>query len=137
MVRSLLGRTMLTAFTLPSLTACVAQNLPSRPQPPVLSAWTEWVGDDHAAPDPQPTGHMVIRAITSAPTCPTATADGRALRLTIRETASVSFPVTTCQANAPHGALHLVVAGITLAAHPRSWNALSSSATRAAVSRVH
>jgi hypothetical protein len=61
-------------------------------------AWTELVGDDHAAPDPEPTGHTVLRVITSVSTCPLATADGRPLDLSIRQTPSAAFPVTTCQA---------------------------------------
>jgi len=88
------------------------------PQRPVLSVWTELVGDDSAAPDPQPTGHTVLRVITLARTCPAATADGVQLHLTIREAASPSFPVTTCQATPPRTARHVTVAGITLATKP-------------------
>lgn len=88
------------------------------PRKPVLSAWTELVGDAATAPDPQPTGHTVLRVITSAKTCPTATADGIALHLTIRQAASESFPVTTCQAIPPLTAKYIQVAGLALATKP-------------------
>jgi Calcineurin-like phosphoesterase len=91
---------------------------PSKPVPPVLAAWTELVGDVHAAPDPKPTGHTVVRVITSAKSCPTATADGHPLSFTVRQVASQAFPVTTCQATPPASARHITVAGITLATEP-------------------
>ena len=53
-----------------ALVACMAAAQTTAPQKPVLSAWTELVGDDVVAPDPQPTGHTVLRVITSATTCP-------------------------------------------------------------------
>jgi hypothetical protein len=94
------------------------QTVPPEPQRPVLSAWTELVGDDRVAPDPQPTGHTVLRVITSAATCPSATADGKPLHLNVRQGASPMFPVTTCQATPPAAARHIHVAGVTLNTTP-------------------
>jgi hypothetical protein len=91
---------------------------PAKPIPPVLSAWTELVGDPHTAPDPQPAGHIVLRVITSGTACPPATADGHPLRLTVRQPPTAAFPVTTCQATPPPSARKIAVAGITLAAKP-------------------
>ena len=91
---------------------------PTKPEKPVIAAWTELVGDDHAAPDPQPTGHTVLRIITSAPTCPPAMADGHPLRLSVRQGPSAAFPVTTCQATPQAAAQHITVAGIALATEP-------------------
>jgi len=94
---------------------CAAQ---TSPQKPVLSAWTQLVGDEHVAPDPHPTGHTVLRVITAANTCPSAQADGKPLHLTIRQAASAAFPVTTCQGTPPASAQHITVAGITLETKP-------------------
>ena len=102
-----------------SVGLCIAQTAsPAKPQKPVLSAWTELVGDEHVASDPQPTGHTVLRVITSAATCPAATADDKPLRLTVRQVASPLFPVTTCQATPPATARRIAVAGITLNTKP-------------------
>ena len=95
-----------------------AQSTSPKPQKPVLSAWTELVGDENTAPDPQPAGHTMLRVITSAKTCPTAEADGRPLHLTVRQVASAAFPVTTCQATTPADAGHVAVGGITLTTMP-------------------
>jgi len=91
---------------------------PAKPRNPVLAAWTQLVGDGHAAPNPQATGHTELRVITSASTCPPATADGRALHLSIRQAPSPAFPVTTCQATPPTTARLIAVAGITLNTEP-------------------
>lgn len=88
------------------------------PARPVLFAWTELVGDAHAAPDPEPTGHAVVRAITSQKTCPRATVDGKPLPMTVREAASAAFPVTTCQASLPAGSHAILVVGYSLAVKP-------------------
>ena len=90
----------------------------SKPTPPVLAAWTELVGDAHPASDPKPTGHTVVRVITSVKFCPVAVADGHPVSLTVREPASHAFPVTTCQATLPSSAHHITVAGITLETEP-------------------
>lgn len=108
-------------LALSTLTAVFRASSPaqaSSPSAPVRFAWTEFVGDAKTAPDPMPTGHVVVRAITSSATCPSATADGRPLRLTLREAASKSFPVTTCQGTPPPTARHIRVGGIALATRP-------------------
>ena len=99
-----------------SFAAAAAQT--STPQKPVVAAWTELVGDDRTAPDPQPTGHTVLRVVTEAKTCPPAAADGSPLHLTVRQEPSATFPVTTCQATPPRTARHITVAGLTLAVQP-------------------
>jgi predicted phosphodiesterase len=96
-----------------------ARSFAQTPASPSVFAWTELVGDAHTAPDPMPAGHIVVRAITSAATCPTASADGQPLRLTVREAPSKSFPVTTCQATPPAAAKHIRVGGIELSTIPR------------------
>jgi hypothetical protein len=103
---------------LAAVTVSLPQTAPPKFQKPVLAAWTELVGDEHAAPFPQATGHTVVRVITSAATCPSAEADGRPLQLTVRQAASIAFPVTTCQATPPPHAQHVVVAGVTLLTEP-------------------
>jgi hypothetical protein len=101
------------------VSSCMAQTAsPAMPRKPVLAAWTELVGDDRPAPDPQPTGHIVLRVITSAATCPTAEADGHPLRLAIRQGPSAEFPVTTCQATPPSAARKIVVGGVALQTAP-------------------
>ena len=95
-----------------------AQSTASEKIAPSVIAWTELVGDEHVAPDPQPTGHTVLRVITSAPTCPAATADGHPLKLSLRQGPSAAFPVTTCQATPPASARHIDVSGIALNTAP-------------------
>jgi hypothetical protein len=95
-----------------------AQTTTSKPSAPVLAAWTQLVGDQSAASDPQPTGHVVLRVVTSAESCPMAEADGHPLTLTVRQAATRAFPVTTCQATPPASARHLTVAGVTLNTEP-------------------
>lgn len=108
-----------SAFLFAILPFCAAQTAtPAKPQKPVMTAWTELVGDDHAAPDPQATGHTVLRVITSAPTCPPAMADGHLLHLSVRQGPSPAFPVTTCQATPPAGARHVSVGGMDLSTEP-------------------
>jgi predicted phosphodiesterase len=101
-----------------AVAASAAQTTTSKPEKPVLAAWTELVGDEHAAPDPQPTGHTVVRVITSASACPAAQVDGHPLSLMVREAATNNFPVTTCQATLPVRARHVKVAGVTLQTEP-------------------
>jgi hypothetical protein len=95
---------------------------PSKPQAPVLAAWTQLVGDAHAAPDPHPTGHAVLRVVTATKSCPVAEDGGHPLQLVIREAATNAFPVTTCQATVPAGATQIRVAGITLHPEPGRLN---------------
>jgi hypothetical protein len=85
---------------------------------PTVFAWTEMVGDSHAAPDPRPTGHVVLRAITTGRDCPHATADGEPLTMAVREAANAAFPVATCEATPPPGARTIAVGGTELAATP-------------------
>lgn len=113
-----LFRSLASAFLLAAITVSSAQTASPKPAAPVLAAWTELVGDEHTAPDPQPTGHIVVRVITSAKSCPSAQADGRPLLLSIREAATANFPVTTCQAAPPAHARHITVAGISLQTKP-------------------
>lgn len=96
--------------------------LSSKPQAPILAAWTQLVGDDHVAPDPNPTGHAVLRVVTTALSCPTAQAGGRPLPLALREPATRAFPVTTCQANVRAGVSQINIAGISLHAEPARLN---------------
>jgi hypothetical protein len=111
---------MLTPRHLPAILALLlCAQAPAQTRPPVVSAWTELVGDDRTAPDPQPSGHAVVRAITTASTCPAATVDGRALPLEIRSAPSQAFPVTTCQAAVPAAARHIEVGGVPLAPMPQ------------------
>ena len=112
-------RAVASSFLLAAALVSNAQTVSqAKPQSPVLSAWTELVGDAHPAPDPQPTGHTVLRVITTAATCPAATADGKPLTLAVRQASSPMFPVTTCQATPPASARHIAVAGITLQTEP-------------------
>ena len=114
-----LHRTHLTGLLLFLIAVCVAaEGQPAKPLPPVLAAWTELVGDAQPTPDPKPTGHTVVRVITSASSCPAATADGHPLALTVRQGASAAFPVTTCQGTPPASAIHVSVAGMSLAMEP-------------------
>jgi len=112
--RSVAGASLLTCLSF----AAAQTPTPAKPQRPVLAVWTELVGDDHTAPDPQPAGHTVLRVITEASACPAATADGHPLRLAVRQASSAAFPVTTCQATPPAAARTLTVAGVTLATMP-------------------
>jgi len=116
MLNQVCSKPVVCSFVMLFSQFAMAQTAP--PAKPVLFAWTELVGDEHTAPDPQPTGHAVVRAITSAATCPAASADGQPLHLTVREAASKTFPVTTCQALVPAGAHKVTVAGIALAPKP-------------------
>ena len=103
---------------LAAVTFSTGQSSPAKPDKPVIAAWTELVGDGPAAPDPQPTGHAVLRVITSASTCPPAMADGHPLNLSIRQRSSTAFPVTTCQATPPAAARHISVGSVTLNTEP-------------------
>lgn len=85
---------------------------------PAAVAWTQMVGDAHTVPDPSPAGHLVVRAITAEKTCPEATTDGARLAMEVREPASASFPVTTCQATPPSGAHTIAVGGTALSTTP-------------------
>jgi Calcineurin-like phosphoesterase len=116
--RPSLVRLFASAVFLPAVAGSLAQTAPPRTQKPVLAAWTELVGDKHPAPYPQATGHTVVRVITSAATCPSAEADGQPLQLTVRQAASLAFPVTTCQATPRANAQHVTVAGVTLLTEP-------------------
>ena len=116
--RSSSVRLSLSAVFLAAIAGSLAQTAPPKIQKPVLAAWTEIVGDEHAAPYPLATGHTVVRVITSAAVCPPAQADGLPLQLTVRQPASASFPVTTCQATPPAHARHVTVAGVTLDTQP-------------------
>ena len=49
-----------------SVAYSAAQTTLPKPQKQVISAWTQLVGDEHVMADPQPTGHTVLRVITSA-----------------------------------------------------------------------
>lgn len=106
---------VLGVFSWSIVQAAAAQ---SSSQKPVVAAWTEMVGDNAVAADPQPTGHVVVRAITEGATCPVATVDGMKLPMKVRQAASASFPVITCQATPSAGARNIQVGGIHLAAKP-------------------
>jgi hypothetical protein len=111
-------RSLASAFLFTAISISSAQTASPKPAAPVLAAWTELVGDEHTAPHPHPTGHTVVRVITSAKSCPSAQADGRPLLLAVREAATASFPVTTCQGTPPTHARHIAVAGISLQTKP-------------------
>jgi len=113
-------RVIATACLLAGISFAAAQtSMTNEAQKPVFSAWTELVGDAHVAPDPKPTGHTVVRVITSDARCPVATADGHSFLLAVRQAASKSFPVTTCQGTPPASASQIKVGGILLKTEPR------------------
>src|ERR1700684_261582 len=98
------------AFFAPLL-ALFSATAAAQPEKPILSAWVQMAGDTHTELYPQSTGHAVIRVVTSA-ACPVAKADGKPLRLAVREASSANFPVTTCQAAIPSGTRHIQVGGL-------------------------
>lgn len=98
----------------PALAPAQAQSIAE----PATVAWTQMVGDEHTAPDPSPAGHLVVRAITPEKTCPEVIANGMPLVMEVREAASASFPVITCQATPPPGAHTITVGGATLSTTP-------------------
>jgi hypothetical protein len=81
------------AFFAPLL-ALFSATAAAQPEKTILSAWVQMAGDTHTEPYPQSTGHAVIRVVISA-ACPVAKADGKPLRLAVREAASINFPVNT------------------------------------------
>jgi len=107
-----------SALLLAMASLSAAQSAAPAAAGPSVIAWTQLVGDSHAAPDPQPTGHAVLRVITSAATCPRATADGRPLSLSVRQGPSAAFSVTTCQAALPAAARHIDVGNTALDPEP-------------------
>jgi len=73
-----------------------------------LAAWAEFTGSG-----------LSVRAIVSGTDCPVATVDGRPLVLSVRQSSSSDFPVTTCQASTPARAKFAVVGPEKLALAPR------------------